>query len=418
MGVRIGTVLLASIVAFTPLRVTRDSPWFVGVDGPSDYREISAFSLYSRWLQGQHEHVRAWARRAAAHGVSSVRVILTLDGPYWVAQPREWFGHGLASGPHVPGFQEQLVPFVRAMAAEGLRVRAVLLGDLHMFVAESHWPRLQARADVLDQQSRARVREYVRQVVTTLANEPGVIWEVANEYANIGLGESDPFVVELGELVKSLDPDALMNYSAPRDGRTLVTQWMQAPADFVSVHVSRDRGDHGYRWLHDTVDVAARTSAHAVRMPLLSGEPLNFGDARRDGRQGDVEPSPAVAFAYGAASRLVRFSTNFHHDDGLWTAGWGGATERTLAAWKQGLDAVPMLATSPLSVSDAASPWKADVIGPGGPVFLAANGAYSLAAGVPLGWDHAAALKPARRMHVVARVGDGRTEAIVFREER
>ncbi len=416
MAMRASVVLLVGMLAAVPLRVGPDAVWFATPAGPADYREISAFSLYSRWLQGQQGHVRSWAQRAAAHGATSVRVLLTLGGPYWEAQPRAWFGHTLASGPQVPGFHDQLVPFVRAMAADGLRVRLVLLGDLHMFVPEARWPDLEARTDALDDASRDRVRAYVRRVVTSLAGEPGVVWEIANEYANIGLVDSEAFVVELGALVKSIDADALMNYSAPRDGQAAPLQWMKPPADFLSVHVSRDRADDGYRWLRHAADTAAAASAHAVSMPLLSGEPLNFGDARRDGRQGDVEPSPAIAFAYGAVSRVLRFLTTFHHDDGLWTAGWGEATERTIAAWDQGLDAVPMLDTAPTPVDAPASPWRPGAAA--GPVLLVVNGAWSVAAGAPQGWDHAAALKPGRHVRVVARMGDGARETLVFEEPR
>lgn len=415
MGLRASVVLLVGMLASVPLRIAPDTVWFATTAGRADYREISAFSLYSRWLQGQQGHVRHWAKRAAAHGATSVRVILTLGGPYWESQPRAWFGHALASGPQVPGFHEQLVPFVRAMAADGLWVRVVLLGDLHMFVPETRWSELRTRSDALDEAARDRVRGYVRQVVTTLADEPGVVWEVANEYGNIGLAESDAFVAELGAIVKALDPDALMNYSAPLDAQAMPLQWMRRPADFVSVHVSRDRADDGYRWLRDTADVSAAAVAHQARMPMLSGEPLNFGDARRDGQHVDVEPSPAIAFAYGAVSRVLRFTTTFHHDDGLWTAGWGEATERSLAAWKQGLDAVPMLDTAPTPRDASASPWQPEAAS-GGPALLIVNGAWSVAVGVPSGWDHGAALKPGRHLRVAARMGDGTRDTIVFEE--
>jgi hypothetical protein len=412
--------------------VERGARWFEDGSLRVDYRELSAFSLYSRWLQGQQAHVTSWAARAATHDVSVLRVILTLGGPYWEAQPREWFGHTLASGPQVPGFHEQLVPFVRAMAAQGLRVRLVLIGDAHMFVPEERWPDLAARREAMDEPARNRIRAYVRRVVGALAAEPTVIWEVANEYANVGLAGNEAFVTELGALVKSLDPDAPMNYSAPRDVEAAAVQWMRPPADFVSVHVSRDRGAGGYQWLHALASSPAMVAARQpVRMPFLSGEPLNFGDARRDGRNGDVEPSPAVAFAYGSASRVLQCNTTFHHDDGLWTAGWGERTDRALAAWRRGLDAVPMPDTPPTDPDGPASPWTSGVHAAGGdleamerhvaagrgPVALFTNGAYSVALGARAGWDHSPALKAGRRLRVLARVADGATETVVFVED-
>jgi hypothetical protein len=415
-----------------PLRVDGTARWFAAGATRVDYRELSAFSLYSRWLLGQQSHVNTWSARARTHDVSALRVLLTLGGPYWESQPAAWFGHGLSSGPHLPGFYEQLVPFVRAMAAQGLRVRLVLLGDLHMFVPPERHGDLAARRDALDEATRERIRAYVRRVVTTLAGEPTVIWEVANEYGNIGMSESEAFVAELGALVKSLDPDALINFSASLDQRTAPTQWLRAPADFVSAHVDRDRGLDGYAWLRGLERAPALVAAHQPRrMPYLSGEPLNFGDDRRDGRTGDVEPSAAVAFAYGAASRVLQFNTTFHHDDGLWTSGWGERTDRAMAAWRQGLDAIPMLDGSPRAAGDDASPWRPEVVPPRtgdeaavaqhveagrGPTALFGNGAYSVVVGVKTGWQYDAALRAGRGGRVVARVADGTRETLVVTE--
>jgi hypothetical protein len=267
-------------------------------------------------------------------------------------------------------------------------------------------------------------------VVTALAGEPSVIWEVANEYSNIGMSESEAFVAELGALVKALDPDALVNFSAAIDERAAPTQWLRAPADFVSAHLARDRGLDGYAWLRGLGQAPAVAAARQpLRMPFLSGEPINFGDDRRDGRTGDVEPSAAVAFAYGAVSRVLQFNTTFHHDDGLWTAGWGERTERSLAAWRQGLDAVPMLDGPPRGPGDAASPWRPDVVAPAGaaldavaghveaargPSAVFGNGAYTVAVGVKVGWQHDAALRQGRRLRVVARAADGARETVVF----
>ncbi len=104
-----------------------------------------------------------------------------------------------------------------------------------------------------------------------------MIWEVANEYANVGLAGNEAFVTELGALVKALDPDALMNYSAPRDAQAAAVQWMRPPADFVSVHVSRDRG--------------------ARRVPVASRACQLAGDRRGT-------PARAHAFSLGRAPEL------------------------------------------------------------------------------------------------------------------
>lgn len=323
-----------------PVTVTQfavaNTRWF-----NQDYREVSAFTLYSRWLRGERDHVRAYMQRCKDKGFTTLRVILTLGGPYWEHTP---LGYSLACGPQIDGFYDHLVEFTQEAAKLGLHIRYVLLGDLHMFVPPHKYADLDARRDVLDGADRDAIRLYVIKTVRTLTYEPNILWEIANEYGNIGLSRSEAFIVELGQLVKREDPDALLNLSVKDGADSDKTTWVRKPADFVSAHLERWLNMWELNWIKRSGESwVIDEETQPLKMPFLSGEPVNFGDRRRDGRTGDVSPSPLAAFTYGAVSRTRQYLVNFHHDDGLWTAGWGDATDRCMDAFHAGLNALPRL---------------------------------------------------------------------------
>jgi hypothetical protein len=306
--------------------------WFASPSGLFDYREVSAFALYSLWLQKRFGEVDAFLSSMAPYA-TALRVVLTLDGDFWT-------GRGYRCAPDMAGFYEELPAFAMHCESRGFYVRFCLVGAIEPF-GGTWFP---DRRDIWTPDLDARVRAYIERAVPAIGLAPNALIEIANEPGQIGLRESFDRVKGWGRLAKRLAPHLLMNVAAvdgPNDGDT---SFIEAPADFVDTHIYRMKeyrsgdGWNGWLWVK-------RSSEHGVldndRMPAISGEPINFGSAGTGGH-GDVEASPAIAFAYGATSRLRRYLTNFHFDDGLWCRPPNAETIACLDGWKRGLDAVPM----------------------------------------------------------------------------
>jgi hypothetical protein len=299
---------------------------FFTADGhtPFDYREISAFALYRRWLNG--ENLDAYCAYLRGFKVNVVRVILTLSGGWWEAR-------GTNCGPSIPGFYERLTEFTSYLAQQGLYVRYCLIGGLEEFGVNppnrgSHYTR----------DCHHRIMEFVRRVVGSLASAPNVVWEVMNEFNQIGASNAEGEIVEIARLIKSMAPH-LVNLSNMNGPTADDPDFVRSPADFVDSHLERRRGIAGFEWVK-------RSSESPVvdqdDMPFLSGEPINFGSPAPGKRDGDDnEPSTAVAFAYGATSRCKKYYCNFHYEGGLDAVLPDAVTEACLGAWTRGLDAIP-----------------------------------------------------------------------------
>lgn len=304
---------------------------FASPAGRFDYREVSAFALYSLWLQKRTSEIDAFLSAVAPYA-TALRVLLTLDGDFWN-------GRGYHCGPDMPGFYEELPAFAAYCAARGFYVRFCLVGAVEPFGGVWHPDRRDIWTGDLD----ARVREYIAHVVPAIGLAPNALLEMANEPGQIGLRSSFERVKGWGRLAKRLAPHLVMNFAAvdgPNDGDPT---FIAEPADFVDTHICRMKeyraGDGWDGWLW-----VKRSSEHPIfdndRMPAMSGEPINFG-ASGVGGSGDAERSPAIAMAYGATSRLRRYLTNFHFDDGLWCRPPNAETVACLDGWKRGLDAIP-----------------------------------------------------------------------------
>lgn len=308
----------------TPLTVR--GRLFYNASGPFDYREISGFGLFERFRNEEYDHCKAFASFCRRYKITAVRVILTLGGSYWENVI------GLTSGPDKPHFFNELKPFADFMNSEGLYVRFTLLGGLESFGGFSH-----NREDVYRDDVHNRVVDYVNHVMDRIANEPNVLWEVANEWNQIGMRDSDRRIVELGRLVKSRSerPMNLTNTNGPIADDPM---WAREPADFVDAHLERWTQVGGFSWVK-------RSSESPVvddhDMLMISGEAINFGTPQ-PGRPDDAEPSPAVAFAYGATSRTKRYVTNFHYHGGLAALIPDDATIACVEGWMRGLDAIPL----------------------------------------------------------------------------
>jgi hypothetical protein len=308
----------------TPLRV--EGRYFANDNGLFDYREVSAFALFERFRQGQQDHCREFCRVLRVYGANAVRVILTLGGSYWEHVI------GITSGPEKPGFTESLDQFARFMASEGFYVRFCLLGGLESFGGFSR-----EREDVYSQAVHNKVVPYVHSVLGQLHDEPNVLFEIANEWNQIGMRDSDQRIIELGNLVKTLAPNRLMNLTNTNGPIADDPMWARRPADFVDAHLERWIGVGGFSWVKRSSESPVMDQ---TKMPAMSGEVVNLGSAQ-PGRPDDAVDSPAVAFAYGATSRLRRYLTNFHFHDGLAANIPDAVTQACMQGWQRGLNAIP-----------------------------------------------------------------------------
>lgn len=315
----------------TRLRVEGNRRYVANAAGRFDWREISAFSLLSRLLTGETRYVADWLHRRKAEGFTVTRVILTLDGSYWIHSPH---GRSFRCAPDMPGYWAALDTLAVLHADAGLYLRACFLGALEPF-GGVWWP---DRRDVYEGEVRRKAEAFVVDAAQRLHAYEHVIGELANEPTQIGMRHAwdNGALVSLGKKVKAVAPSMLLCGGEDNDGKG-VTE----PFDFADAHMDRSRGVEGWQWVKRSGEHPA---ADQPVMPFVAGEPINFGEARADGRTGDVEAQPSVAFGAAAVGRSRKWGGQcFHYDGGLWTTEPQDVTKRCIAAWHQAFDAFPML---------------------------------------------------------------------------
>lgn len=324
-------------IALSRLRVEDNRRWFANDAGRFDYREISAFSLLSRVLAGEDDYVRAWLTMARGSGCTVARVIITLDGDYWTRSPLG--GRSFRCAPDMPGYWAALDRLGDIAGQVGIYLRLVFLGAVEPFGGVWH----PDRRDVWHGNVREKGEAFAVEVAQRCASWPHAIYELCNEPAQIGMRESFDELIRLGAKVKAVAPDTLLGGGSVDGANDQDVRFAVAPFDYVDAHIDRRMGVRGFEWVKRSGEYAPIDQEHVgKRMPFISGEPVNFGEWRVDGRNGDVERSPSVAFAYGAVSRARQYNTNVHFDGGLWTTVPQPATVECIRAYHQALDAFPM----------------------------------------------------------------------------
>jgi hypothetical protein len=312
------------------LRVEANRRYFANDAGRFDWREITAFSLLSRLLRSEREVVTRWLRRRRAEGFTVTRVIGTLDGGYWAGAENP-LGQSFRCAPDMPDYWRRLDELVALHADAGLYMRFCYLGALEPF-GGVWYP---DRRDVFDGDVQRKAEAYVVEAAQRLGVHAHVVGELANEPTQIGMRHSWPKLIALGRRVKAVSPSTMLCGGEDNDGLGVV-----APFDFADAHMDRSMGVAGWQWVKRSGE---HPTADQDVMPFVAGEPINFGEARRDGRTGDVEAQPAVAFGAAAVGRIRRWAGQcFHFDGGLWTTEPQAETPTCLAAWHRGMDAVPM----------------------------------------------------------------------------
>jgi hypothetical protein len=316
-----------SPVALTRLRVESNRRWFAHEAGRFDWREVSCFALVGMVAAGQIEPARDLLRWHKAAGFTIVRVFVTNPIPPYIARPdREGFWAAL--------------DLAMALCAEvGLYCRASLINMTEPW-GGVWYP---DRRDVWSGSVRAGGEAFAVECAQRLASQPHVVLELANEPGQIGMRESFAEIISLGHQVKAVAPDTLLCAGAVDGPNDQDTTFAREPFDFCDAHIDRLTGVRGFEWVKRTGEYAL-IDQHEVakRMPFVSGEPINFGEARRDTGVAE-EPSPSVAFAYGAVSRSRQYNACFHFDGGLYGTLPKPETVACITAFMAALDAFPML---------------------------------------------------------------------------
>ncbi|WP_291988344.1 hypothetical protein [Luteitalea sp.] len=407
----------------TRLRVEDNRRWFANEAGRFDWREVSAFSLLSRLLAGEDQHVRDYLAGMRARGFTVVRVILTLDGDYWTRSPLG--GRSFRCAPDMPGYWQALDRLVELTGAAGLYLRAVFLGAVEPFGGVWH----PDRRDVWHGDVRARGEAFTVEAAQRIGRHAHVIGELANEPGQIGMRESFDELIALGRKVKAVAPDMLLGGGAVDGANDQDTRFAVSPFDYCDGHIERRMAVRGFEWVKRSGEYALIDQEHVgKKMPFISGEPVNFGERRADGRTGDVEPSPSVAFAYGAVSRARQYSTCFHYDGGLWTTLPAAETDACISSYMAALNAFPMLTDGKWRGHWAQSYWRQvwppkddediverHVADGRGPWRVFGCGPYCVAFPEPDGWDYRANLTaPATRL---AHESAGAFAAGVYRKD-
>ncbi len=398
--------------------------WFRAGGERFDWREASAFGLYSRYLQGQVDEVRTYMRVMRSYGFTMLRVLFTLDGEYWAQ---------LRCAPDMPGYWEKRHEFLAMAASEGLHIRATLLGALEPFGLRNYdWNR---RPDVFTGDIQRRAEDFCVRFVSDLDDVENLVIEQANEPSQIGMKSSFGKLVALGRAVKAAAPHLLLCGGSPDGGGDQDVSFIRDPFDWCDAHIERLRGVGGFEWVKRSGEYmpidqpADHWPGDQPRkpMPFVSGEPINFGEDRHDGVRGDVEKSPAVAFAYGGVSRARKFNACLHYDGGLWATLPKPDTVACIRAFMAALDAFPMLTAGKWRGHWMDSFFRRDIypesdgpdvveahVGRGlGPWRVFGCGEFAITIAEPLNWNWQGALtQPADRL---AYMHDGRYGSGVYR---
>jgi hypothetical protein len=289
--------------------------------------------IYRLWLDGDRGRVDALLSYFQSRKINAIRPLFNLTSTYWEEMGRS--NSHVDQGDH---FWGQLVGFVRHCASYGIYTRLCLFGGIERFVGHQlDWAH---RPDVVSDNADAiaKMHQYVDQFVGTTRDLPSVLYEVANEPAQIGFGDNSAVVLALGDHIKSVAPDRLMNFGAATDEDS--TFYAEPPADFLDEHLVRV-ADWDYQ-----ASVKRLIEHHGVdqdTMPFCSGEWMNLGNILRPGRSdADGTPSTATAFASAAMLRLKRCIPAFHAECLLSPSVPDVETDRALVAWSRALDLIPV----------------------------------------------------------------------------
>jgi hypothetical protein len=307
-----------------PLSVEDNKRWFSAGGQRFDWREISAFGRLGQVQAGRDDLAREGMRQNRALGFTLERVFVVNPIDPW------------KSGPDRPDFWPSLTRLLAIAAEEGMRLRLTFIAASEPWGGVWH----PDRRDIWDGSVKAGGEQFAVELAVFLIGVPHVVGELANEPGQIGMRDSFDDLIALGRKVKAVNPGLLLCAGAVDGPNDQDTRFCVEPFDYVDAHIERRSAVGGFEWVKRSGEYALIDQEHVgKRMPFVSGEPINFAE----GRSGDVDTSPSVAFAYGAVSRARQFNSCFHYDGGLRAEAPGALALEHVHAYMEALNAFPML---------------------------------------------------------------------------
>jgi hypothetical protein len=237
------------------------------------WRGATCFLLYLLWLIGGPAAVDPVLADylSLQPGPNTMRVLGMVDS-FARLHPQDW-----------PNYYDQLQPFAQYLWSHWqVRFEFVIFAD---------------SGDILpDAGDRER---HAQRVVDTLAGEPNVFFEVANEpsqHSNLPGGDAEAY-----DLYLKIRRPGVMVATGAGDGTY--------PGDFVTVHTPRDPPDDWARKSKDLLDV--RNIAH---VPCVADEPIGAAEVSIDGKRSN---NPIYFADYAATAQLEGAGSTFHSDSGI-----------------------------------------------------------------------------------------------------
>jgi hypothetical protein len=307
-----------------PLSVEDNRRWFSAGGQRFDWREISAFGRLGQVQAGRDDLAREGLRLSRSLGFTIERVFVVNPIDPW------------RSGPDRPDFWPSLTRLLAIAADEGMYLRLTFIAASEPWGGVWH----PDRRDIWSGSVKAGGEQFAVELAVFLVGVPHVVGELANEPGQIGMRDSFEDLIALGRKVKSVNPGLLLCAGAVDGPNDQDTRFCVEPFDYCDAHIERRSAVGGFEWVKRSGEYALIDQEHVgKRMPFVSGEPINFAE----GRSGDVDTSPSVAFAYGAVSRARQYNTCFHYDGGLRAEAPGALALEHIRAYMDALNAFPML---------------------------------------------------------------------------
>jgi hypothetical protein len=236
------------------------------------WRGATCFLLYQLWLIGGPAAVDPVLADylSLQPGPNTMRVLGMVDS-FARLHPQDW-----------PNYYDQLQPFAQYLWSHWqVRFEFVIFAD---------------SGDILpDAGDRER---HAQRVVDTLAGEPNVFFEVANEpsqHSNLPGGDAEAY-----DLYLKIRRPGVMVATGAGDG--------YYAGDFVTVHTPRD-SDQWMRRAKDLLDVRL-----IANVPCVADEPMGAAEQAIDGKR-DTEPRNFADYA--ATAQLEGAGSTFHSDSGI-----------------------------------------------------------------------------------------------------
>ena len=260
-------------------------PWMTVNGSPLDYRGVSAFASFVRWLDGDVGCIANICTWAKAQDYTVIRVLGMFGHPLWVSHGYDYYpGDGTHSE---SAYYDGLKMFAQFIASQGLTLEWVPFADV------GYIPKYET-----DQTARL---SHVEKCAQALSGIGPVVIEICNEPPFNGLSNATTLAALAGK-VKEVDSSRMVALGAESMAAWQEMTYAIAPADYLTFH-----GNRTDDWAWPTQYYGGAPLTQSARFPI-EDEPQHPED----------DPEVGHFFALGCVSRILEFGVTFHFSDGLW----------------------------------------------------------------------------------------------------